>query len=102
MHTLKALAHKYNKSISTIQRILNKYPSRIQAQKAPRQPINLVFDAFYQKRGYGWLVFRANGKTIHYSKITYESIDTISANVRYLDRLGYTYKSITIDGRKGV
>ena len=102
MHTLKVLAHKYNKGISTIQRTLNKYHSRIQAQKEPRQPINLVFDAFYLKRGYGWLVFRANGKTIHYSKITYEGIDTIAANLSHLDRLGYKYKSITIDGRKGV
>lgn len=68
----------------------------------PSEAINLVFDAFYLKRGYGWLVFRANGKTIHYSKINYESIDTIASNLSYLDRLGYKYKSITIDGRKGV
>ncbi len=48
------------------------------------------------------MVFRANGKTIHYSKITYESIDTIAANLRHIDDMGYKYKSITIDGRKGI
>lgn len=96
MGTLKVLAVKYNKSISTIQRKINAYETNLKPLVMPQEPINLVFDAFYLKRGYGWLVFRANGKTIHYSKICYESIDTIAANLRCLDRLGYKYKSITI------
>ena len=102
MGTLKSLSDKYHKNISTIQRALKTYRICPKIHPVPIEPINLVFDAFYLKRGYGWLVFRANGKTIYYNKITYESIDTIAANLRYLDRLGYKYKSITIDGRKGV
>ena len=102
MGTLKSLADKYHKNISTIQRTLEAYRIDPKTHDTPIEPVNLIFDAFYLNRGYGWLVFRANGRTIHYSKISYESIDTIAANLSYLDRLGYKYKSITIDGRKGV
>ena len=35
MYTLKVLTHKYNKGISTIQRTLNKYNQKTQAQKRP-------------------------------------------------------------------
>ena len=100
--TLKLLSNKYKKSISTIQRTINKYKPNLSIQTIPLEPVNLVFDAFYLRRGYGWLVFRANGTTIHYTKITYESIDIISSNLRHIDDMGYTYKSITIDGRKGI
>ena len=48
------------------------------------------------------IVFRANGETLHYNQINYENIETIADNLRYLDELGYKYKSITIDGRKGI
>lgn len=102
MGTLKSLADKYHKNISTIQRALKTYRIHSKTHIVPIEPINIVFDAFYLKRGYGWLVFRSNGKTIHYSKIAYESIATIADNLSHLDNLGYKYKSITIDGRKGV
>ena len=101
-YTIPELAKKYHYSEHTIWRRLDTYKFNKPYRTNYTLSVNLVFDAFYLKRGYGWLVFRADGKTIHYNKITYESIDTIAANLSHLDRLGYEYKSITIDGRKGV
>lgn len=101
-YTIKELAKKYYYSEPTIWRYINEYKPYKLPLCNNSKPVNLVFDAFYLKRGYGWLVFRANGKTIHYSKIGYESIATIADNLNHLDNLGYKYKSITIDGRKGV
>ena len=51
--TLKILSKKYNKCVKTIQNILNQYKLKLSIQNIPKEPINLVFDAFYLHRGYG-------------------------------------------------
>jgi len=64
--------------------------------------INLIFDATYFGRGYGWLVFRTNGINIHAKKIETERIDIILQELFYLECVGYEFKSFTIDGRTGL
>jgi len=64
--------------------------------------INLMFDGTYFRRGYGWLVFRTNGKNIHAKKIKTERIDIILQELDYLKSIGYEFKSFTIDGRAGL
>jgi len=64
--------------------------------------INLIFDATYFGRGYGWLVFRTNGISIHAKKIETERIDIILQELFYLECVGYEFKSFTIDGRTGL
>jgi len=64
--------------------------------------INLIFDATYFGRGYGWLVFRANGINIHAKRIETERIDIILQELNYLKSIGYEFKSFTIDGRTGL
>lgn len=48
------------------------------------------------------MVFRANGKNIYAKIIDTEKICYIAESLHYLDDLGYTFKSFTIDGRRGV
>lgn len=68
-----------------------------------REPLNIVFDATFFGRGYGILVFRANGKNIYWEEIVSESMDTITQALSMLDVICIGgYKSFTIDGRKGV
>jgi hypothetical protein len=64
--------------------------------------INLVFDTTFFGRSYGILVFRANGRNIYSRIVDGEKIYYIVECLNYLLELGYTFKSFTIDGRKGV
>lgn len=67
------------------------------------KPINLVFDRTFFSRSYGFLIYRANSKNIHYRKIDSEKIEYIKEDLLYLtNKLHYTFKSFTIDGRRGV
>ena len=66
-YTIPELAKKYHYSEHTIWRRLDTYKFNKPYRTNYTLSVNLVFDAFYLKRGYGWLVFRADGKTIGFS-----------------------------------
>lgn len=66
------------------------------------QPINLLLDATFFSRRDGVLVFRAQQKNLHWRFVSTESVEEISLGLNHLERLGYTFKSVTLDGRRGV
>ncbi len=69
---------------------------------APSTPINLIVDATFFSRSDGVLVFRANGKNLYWQFIESESIKEMTQGLDVLDAMGYQFKSVTIDGRRGM
>lgn len=65
-------------------------------------PINLIFDTTFFSRHDGVLVFRADGKNLYWRFVESETVEVIADSLNVLDQAGYRFKSITIDGRKGV
>jgi len=47
-------------------------------------------------------VFRANNTNLHWRFVESETVKIISEGLDFLEQTGYLFKSITIDGRKGV
>ncbi len=108
---------KYKKAVSTIRiyfDLLNKNsPKKRKSKKrlikkesggeVVNKNINLVFDGTFFSRNYGFLIYRANSRNIYYRKIESEKMTYIREDLIYLTtKLGYTFKSFTIDGRRGV
>ncbi len=59
-------------------------------------------DATFFSRSDGVLVFRANGKNIYWCFIKSETLKEIAHALDALDNAGWIFKSVTVDGRKGV
>lgn len=119
---------KYKKAVSTIRihfDLLNKDSikkrkskkrliknSTSDVEKIASKLINLVFDGTFFGRSFGFLIYRGNTSTdnhkrkfrnIYYRKIDSEKIVYIKEDLNYLSKeLDYTFKSFTIDGRRGV
>ena len=68
---------------------------------APSYPVALTFDATFFGRGYGLLVYRAEGRNIYWQEIISERICDMEEGLRQLTKRGWRFSSITIDGRKG-
>lgn len=48
------------------------------------------------------MVFRANGQNIYYKRVSWETITNIAQSLKEVEALGYSFKSFTIDGKKGL
>ncbi len=62
----------------------------------------LVFDATFFGRGYGLLVYRAEGRNIYWREIDTEKLAYMEEDLRFLHKQGWCFSSFTIDGRQGV
>ena len=71
--TLGDLALRYNKSTRTLRRHFDKYTPSIMPPAAPREAVALAFDATYFGRGYGLMIYRAEGRNIHWQEIESET-----------------------------
>jgi len=75
-------------------------------EKLTDKNINLVFDGTFFSQSFGFLIYRGNinnkFQNIYYRKIQSEKIAYIKEDLLYLNSFGYTFKSFTIDGRRGV
>jgi len=109
--TLKLLSIKYKKNIKTIRKYFSLYLQKDnqnknkekESGKTKYKNINLVFDGVFFKRDYGFMIYRIKGKNLHHRKIESEKIAYIEEDLNFLSKeLGYTFKSFTIDGRRGV
>jgi len=65
-------------------------------------PLNLIADATYFSRSDGVLVFRGNQKNLDISFIKTETREVFARRFNHLDKQGYTFKSITLDGKRGI
>jgi len=98
---IESIAAKYRKSESTIWRHFAKFKDLTQLKPLSFNHINLVIDTTYFGRGFGYMIFRAYGVNLYYQQVRSETIAWLSAGLDILDKQGYKYKSITIDGRTG-
>jgi hypothetical protein len=104
--TYSQLADKHKVGIKTVQNWIDSFehPNTYPYQEITPQPINLVIDAFYWKRGEGVIVFRAHNLKccLFWFDIKNESLALYQAGVNVLIATGWDILSITVDGRKGV
>jgi hypothetical protein len=100
--TYAELEIKYAKSEDTIR----KYFDQLNSQKAfiniCPEPINLIFDTTFFKRSLGVMVFRKPGKNISWKYVETEKLSFYLEELLKLKDFGFTFKSFTIDGRKGL
>jgi hypothetical protein len=61
-----------------------------------------MLDATFFSRTDGYLIFRVNKVNVYWRAISSETIAVIDESLSRLDRVGYKFKSFTIDGRRGV
>ncbi|MDD4617079.1 MAG: hypothetical protein PHW76_08225, partial [Alphaproteobacteria bacterium] len=99
--TLANLSERYRKSVRTLRRNFDRLEFSSLKQTISSAPVALTFDATFFGRGYGLLVYRAEGKNIYWQEIVSERISDMENGLSHLISLGWKFSSITIDGRKG-
>jgi hypothetical protein len=67
----------------------------------PAEPVALTFDGTFFGRGCGLLIYRAEGRNIHWQEIESERIADMETGLLQLKAQGWLFSSVTIDGRKG-
>ncbi len=70
--------------------------------EAPIFPINLLYDATFFGRDYGFIVFHDSNSILSFDEIKTENVPEIRSSIRRLARKGYSFKSFTVDGKQGV
>jgi hypothetical protein len=100
--TLAELSICYGRSTRTIRRRFEDYTPAALCPDVPATPVALSFDATFFGRGYGFLVYRACGRNIHWQEIVGETLAVIEQGLRHLQVQGWQFSSVTIDGRRGV
>lgn len=100
--TIKQLADQYHKSKDWIWRQLD-HSTVSEFQLSP-QPVVAVADVTFFGRGYGVLVFRSQElkQNLYWTEVTTETIAVYQAARQTLEDLGFTFKAVVLDGRKGV
>ncbi len=99
--TLCDLSKRTSKSIRTLRRAFDRLtlsPSRL---PIPAEPVALTFDGTFFGRGCGLLIYRAQGRNIHWQEIESERLCDMEAGLLHLKAQGWRFSSVTIDGRKG-
>ena len=66
-----------------------------------KKPINLLIDATFFGREYGFLIFHDSKKVIYFKEIKTESIKDFKEGIIALKAANYSILSVTIDGRRG-
>ena len=64
-------------------------------------PVNLMVDATFFGRSYGYLVFHDCQQVVYFKEIKTESVKHLREGLMTIIDAGYLLKSITIDGRRG-
>jgi hypothetical protein len=102
--TYSEIETKFNLSGKTLRKYFDQKTKGVLAEfDYEYESVNIIFDATFFGRGYGVLVFRANGKNIYWEEICSETLITIEEALSMLDIICVGgYKSFTIDGRPGV
>lgn len=64
-------------------------------------PVNLLIDATFFGREYGYLCFHDGKRIIYFREIKTESLAELDAGLDALISAGYRFKSFTLDGKPG-
>ncbi len=68
---------------------------------APKEAVNLIVDATFFGRTYGFFCFHDTNRIIWFCEIKTEGVTTLRRGLYELYAAGYRFRSITIDGKKG-
>jgi len=85
-----------------LQRAFATYHPQTPPPEIPPHPVALTFDATFFGRGFGLMIYRAEGRNIYWQEIESETIAGIRGGLCHLIAQGCLFSSVTIDGRKGV
>ena len=100
--TFHQLNRQTRKSVRSLQRQFDQLAIEPIFPAAPNESINLIVDATFFSRSDGILVFRAYGKNLYWHFIKSETIKEVANGLDELEKVGYRFKSVTLDGRKGM
>ena len=100
--TYAELSLQAGKSVRTLQQHFDAIEINVKPRCLFDTLINSLFDGTFFSRSDGVLVYRANSKNLYWQFIQSEKLAHISAGLDRLEKLGYSFSSFTIDGRKGV
>lgn len=100
--TYKQLASKYNCSVKTIQRRLDKVT--LSPTKVAATAIVVLMDTTYFGRSFGVMLFKDaySGKNLHKVYVKTETNQHYADGIGYLIKQGFTIKAIVCDGRRGL
>jgi hypothetical protein len=100
--TFADLSERYEKDPKTIRKAFDEYYP-VTGEIIPEdEPVNIVMDATFFKRGDGYMVARANSRNLHWFPIETEKVEHYEQCLNTLEAAEFTFKSFTIDGRRGV
>jgi hypothetical protein len=100
--TFHQLSTTYDKSIPWIAQQLEVYEPPV--RPLIPQPIVLVMDAFYFRRGSGIMLFRAANlhENLLWFELAYETVSDYLRGIDQLEAQGWTIQAVVCDGRPGV
>lgn len=100
--TLAEIAIRLGISYPTLQKHFDRleFPEGLRGA-APIEPVNLLVDASFFGREYGYLCFHDTRRIIWFREIKTESVHALRSGIHALLREGWRIKSVTIDGRRG-
>jgi len=91
---------------ATSENTLRKYFDQLKVPKplikVCPESVNLIFDTTFFKRSLGVMVFRKPSKNISWKYVETEKLSFYLEELLKLKELGFTFRSFTIDGRKGL
>ena len=100
--TLAEIADKLDISYPKLTQEFDKIIVAEGVQNAPpAKPINLLIDATFFGRDYGYLCFHDTKRIIYFREIKTETTADLRAGLIELKEAGFRIKSVTIDGRRG-
>jgi len=73
----------------------------LQEEIIPTLPINLLIDATFFGRDYGYLCFHDTKRVIYFKEIKTETVRDLRIGLLALKKAKYKINSVTIDGRRG-
>lgn len=100
--SLAELSVSTGKSKRTLQRDFDKFIPTSFFPIPSTELVNLIADATFFSRSDGVLIFRANAQNIYWHFIESETLKEMTLGLDAVDTMGWRFKSVTLDGRKGV
>jgi len=99
---LNELSNRNNISVRTLRKHLDNYRVEFKIPEPIFAPVNLLYDATFFGREYGFIVFHDNKSVVYFEEIKTEKVLAVKRGLDKLQEQGYTFKSLTVDGKRGV
>lgn len=89
-------------SIPTLNKMFDNYRVEFKIPEPTFAPVNLLYDATFFGREYGFIVFHDNKSVVYFEQIKTETVIAVKRGLDKLRAKGYTFKSLTVDGKRGI